>query len=1193
MEMRRRSHPRLHFRHSHPPVAPDDPPRLCVLDVCLNHDLLEALKEQQHVKDYGVLLRVHWDQTGSPDGDMSTLTLSHVPTDSSSAVLNADYAIGISTNHAVFETFITKMFTTYNVQLVAVQYPPMVLTFQHGPGSGISQLTSDKTRLHGFVKDLITQCTVAKHQMQLKINVKRGSKVVLPPRHTCRCLEDEPGADRGSFAPYTDNSSQTGENHYASMSSLSLDDESMEVGCKVPSTIEVRFKTVETELAEQRQFMESQFCEQKDQNDEIKSALLQISDVLAQTSEQECRRKRETNLVKNILDEPDLMQFSLETEPSKPRSKETPDQSEHQPHVEVQDKTGSQGGKELEEEGHKNDQQTRDDREEEESNVKETEEEEEEDMVSEEESTDDDEDDDVESQPEEAYSEDPYQQRKGPIIKEIDGNELRSLSPPRTQQEMRFTTTKTKSTVYNSTYNPSSDGLSGNYPYASQNDSRSVKQRQPAVYTGNVYNDDPPGMDPYNSHAGNLLDGALRHETFHTDEGKVDKFTRSKTHMCLRHGKYVTTQQTALALTRPDGQVQTKKMVTSHTGDLGDIGLSGMINEEHRCESDVYSDLQTDELNFDISNRDHRRKDSYTIQGQAMMTKTRLGDEPDGEQRMQTLLASMVGDNVDGNRLWESVEEAQSADSSMVPNVESALDTVICIDTSDSVRGETFGHITKILHDFINGIEDIAEQYEMEENIALVTFGGRARVLHQLSNDYGSLRDAIDDLTPGGPSPLQEGLLLAMACTGKGGILNIGGSLKLPPRLIVITDGLATGTIPETAQDGHMASEQEKAVLTHAFSQLRRRQPGDYVPHPVVVVPVGRSDMSFLLTMGRLCGGMLVEGTAIKKLCRHQRLHKLAGDSLEVIRNKRLDSATFEDPMLRQLTISLSPYTRQDEMEDVRDLTQEHLHKVAIVYGSKYSFENIYEVPSLPPLGTRVVRGPDWVWGNQDTEGAGTIINHGLDAQYVWVFWDNGHLNVYRFGQNECYDVIGVHDQPRVLDGSENVDVGLQVERGPDWHMTYGDQDGGAGRTGVIIRVNLDGKVMVRWQNGNMNVYRFGENNRFDLSIRDPVACLLESTAKPDIEKQVTHEQLPTSESGQHMAGEAVSYLWQREDKLQGWQNYSPSDSEKITSAYKKRPEGSCLVQRNGESFRVMFKSMQEKSIINQLTVRIRKLATE
>lgn len=48
-------------------------------------------------------------------------------------------------------------------------------------------------------------------------------------------------------------------------------------------------------------------------------------------------------------------------------------------------------------------------------------------------------------------------------------------------------------------------------------------------------------------------------------------------------------------------------------------------------------------------------------------------------------------------------------------------------------------------------------------------------------------------------------------------------------------------------------------------------------------------------------------------------------------------------------------------------------------------------------------------------------------------------------------------------------------------------------------------------------------------------------------------------------AGEAVSYLWQREDKLQGWQNYSPSDSEKITSAYKKRPEGSCLVQRNGE----------------------------
>lgn len=30
----------------------------------------------------------------------------------------------------------------------------------------------------------------------------------------------------------------------------------------------------------------------------------------------------------------------------------------------------------------------------------------------------------------------------------------------------------------------------------------------------------------------------------------------------------------------------------------------------------------------------------------------------------------------------------------------------------------------------------------------------------------------------------------------------------------------------------------------------------------------------------------------------------------------------------------------------------------------------------LPPLGTRVVRGLDWQYGDQDCEGPGTIVNH-------------------------------------------------------------------------------------------------------------------------------------------------------------------------------------------------------------------------
>lgn len=30
----------------------------------------------------------------------------------------------------------------------------------------------------------------------------------------------------------------------------------------------------------------------------------------------------------------------------------------------------------------------------------------------------------------------------------------------------------------------------------------------------------------------------------------------------------------------------------------------------------------------------------------------------------------------------------------------------------------------------------------------------------------------------------------------------------------------------------------------------------------------------------------------------------------------------------------------------------------------------------LPPIGSRVRRGPDWHWGNQDNSGLGTVVGH-------------------------------------------------------------------------------------------------------------------------------------------------------------------------------------------------------------------------
>ena len=60
--------------------------------------------------------------------------------------------------------------------------------------------------------------------------------------------------------------------------------------------------------------------------------------------------------------------------------------------------------------------------------------------------------------------------------------------------------------------------------------------------------------------------------------------------------------------------------------------------------------------------------------------------------------------------------------------------------------------------------------------------------------------------------------------------------------------------------------------------------------------------------------------------------------------------------------------------------------------------------------GLRVVRGPDWKWGDQDGgEGClGTVIDAGEEmaaGRAVVVLWDNGNRSNYRCGVDNSYDL--------------------------------------------------------------------------------------------------------------------------------------------------------------------------------------------
>ena len=62
------------------------------------------------------------------------------------------------------------------------------------------------------------------------------------------------------------------------------------------------------------------------------------------------------------------------------------------------------------------------------------------------------------------------------------------------------------------------------------------------------------------------------------------------------------------------------------------------------------------------------------------------------------------------------------------------------------------------------------------------------------------------------------------------------------------------------------------------------------------------------------------------------------------------------------------------------------------------------EIAKRLKVGTRVVRGKDWKYGNHDGGGVGTMKGFLLFGR-VCVKWDNGVEGDYRMGQDGCYDL--------------------------------------------------------------------------------------------------------------------------------------------------------------------------------------------
>ncbi|XP_037077215.1 E3 ubiquitin-protein ligase HERC2-like [Pollicipes pollicipes] len=81
------------------------------------------------------------------------------------------------------------------------------------------------------------------------------------------------------------------------------------------------------------------------------------------------------------------------------------------------------------------------------------------------------------------------------------------------------------------------------------------------------------------------------------------------------------------------------------------------------------------------------------------------------------------------------------------------------------------------------------------------------------------------------------------------------------------------------------------------------------------------------------------------------------------------------------------------------------------------------EMAALMKIGTRVVRGEDWKWGDQDgpPSGEGVVIGELGEDGWIRVQWDNGSANSYRMGKEGRYD-LKLADVPQPLSSDDEDD---------------------------------------------------------------------------------------------------------------------------------------------------------------------------
>ncbi|XP_061171956.1 uncharacterized protein LOC133181481 [Saccostrea echinata] len=531
-------------------------------------------------------------------------------------------------------------------------------------------------------------------------------------------------------------------------------------------------------------------------------------------------------------------------------------------------------------------------------------------------------------------------------------------------------------------------------------------------------------------------------------------------------------------------------------------------------------------------------------------------------------MAKFVDDNYWVNRAHEEAVENRK----LKYQQGSGPCVMFALDTSGSMAGEGFQQMKRAFTDII----DEYAKGHMDETVAVVTFGEEVRFRHYYSNNYQSLKRCLDGMDCKGASPIKAAITLCLSgLLFGGGYTTEIGTFQVEAKLILITDGKPTTSnmIGGEEDEDFMDPVETRKSLMNLIGDIGRGI-------SLNCIPVGE-DPDFCL-LGSIAyssrGGKLIQpqqatqygryhanmrhiSKKLAKGCVYGR--KEQNQILQNIPDKKFSQGDLE---LAMFSTGIMNQSTDEDRDDILELISEkttYKRKPGIVNEDNDDDENCEFNPEMLPVGTRVRRGPDWRWGDQDCHGPGTVVNHNDNGRDGWlrVVWDTGSSFPYRYGSIgmfENFDLVEC-DEPRILN-DELIAVGCLVERGPDWQ--WEDQDGGKGNIGVVYKTKRNAVVYVRWPNSNKSNYRFGYDGKFDVQLCDPFDS--------DVVKRLQQQKQDAGEmSSSKLANETnavklkLLYLQAPESREDEKESKNISSRDSIVTPFVNRPVLSSIRNQN------------------------------